>query len=63
MPVPITAREPTMAQPVEGAVGFAEALTNLLYPPDWDPSQVVVDISPQDQAAFRERERVKQALR
>ena len=63
MPVPIVAREPTMAQPVEGAVGFGEALTNLLYPEGWDASQVVVNISPEDQAAFREQQKIKQALR
>lgn len=63
MPVPIVARDQTMAKPVEGAVGFGEALTNLMFPPDWDASKVVVNISPQQQAAFRERERAKQALR
>ncbi len=63
MPVPIVARDSTMAKPVEGAVGFGEALTNLMFPPDWDASKVVVNISPQQQAAFRERERAKQALR
>ena len=63
MPVPIVARDPTMAKPVEGAVGFGEALTNLVFPEDWDASNVVVNISPQEQAAFRERERAKQALR
>jgi hypothetical protein len=63
MPVPIVAREPTTAQPVEGAVTFGEALTNLLYPEGWDASQVVVNISPEDQAAFREQQKIKQALR
>ena len=42
---------------------FAESLTALQYPEGWDATQVVVNLDPADVAAFREQERIKQALR
>ena len=63
IPIPIKGHTPTMAQPVEGAVTFGEALTNLMYPEGWDASQVVVNLDPADVAAFKEQEKIKRALR
>tara|TARA_Y100000296_G_C5002616_1_gene170998 strand:+ start:163 stop:465 length:303 start_codon:yes stop_codon:yes gene_type:complete len=49
-------------EPIKGKT-FAESLTELTYPEGWDPSKVVVTLDPATVAAFKEQERVKQALR
>ena len=58
----ITTPATTTPEPIKGKT-FAESLTALTYPEGWDPTQIVVNLDPADVAAFKEQERIKQALR
>jgi len=63
------AEETSIVLPVEpkkpAVVGksFAESLTALTYPEGWDEQNIVVNITPEEIAIYKESENVKKALR
>ena len=52
---------PAAQQPIPKT--FAESLQVLAYPEGWDADKIVVNLTPEAIAIYRESERVKRALR
>lgn len=52
---------PAAQQPIPKT--FAESLQVLAYPEGWDADKIVVNLTPEAIAIYRESERVKKALR